>query len=244
MEDTLMIASIGSIKNHNFNPPWWALYKPYYIIRRNLVRAVAEYASTCKGVILDFGCGMQPYKVLFSHCADYLPVDFATTKDRYYGGGEVIPFDGSQTPLAAESVDHVLCTEVLEHVFEPDLVLAELYRVLKPGGTMLITVPFVWEEHDLPYDYARYSLYGLQHLVERNQFTVIENKRLGSTIETVTQLTIIYLCNWVFPANIIWQRIMTLIVVAPINLLGQLLSKILPKGPSLYQTAVIKVKKT
>ena len=55
-----------------------------------------------------------------------------------------------------------MCNQVLEHVFNPDDFVREIARVLKPGGALLLTVPFVWNEHEQPYDYARYSSFGLR----------------------------------------------------------------------------------
>src|SRR5690606_27446949 len=64
------------------------------------------------------------------------------------------------------------CTEVLEHQPEPSLFLAECARVIAPGGTMLLTAPLVWPEHELPYDFYRYTSVGLQRLLENSGFTV------------------------------------------------------------------------
>lgn len=65
--------------------------------------------------------------------------------------------DAARLPLAAGSYPAVLCSEVLEHVSDPRPVLAEIYRVLQPGGTALITVPFMFRQHADPADYGRYT---------------------------------------------------------------------------------------
>jgi SAM-dependent methyltransferase len=74
--------------------------------------------------------------------------------------------DLGQIPVEAERFDMVLCTQVLEHVPNPQVVLAELARVLKPGGTLWLTAPFFYAPHELPHDYYRYTEEGLRRLVE------------------------------------------------------------------------------
>ncbi len=222
-----------------FAPPWWAIYKPSYIIRRILFHAVSRYAANCSGIVLDFGCGRQPYKLLFAHCTQYLPVDFADTKTKFYANGDVLIFDGQRIPLADSSMDHILCTEVLEHVFTPVSVLAELNRVLRPGGTMLITVPFAWEEHDCPYDYARYTRFGLKYLAEQAGFEVVKESREGNYIQTLTQLACTYLCGRIIPANRFLGRLLEFLLIAPLNLFGAALSFLLPKSNDLFLTTVL-----
>jgi SAM-dependent methyltransferase len=68
---------------------------------------------------------------------------------------------------------------VLEHVFNPDDFLNEVNRVLKPSGKLLLTVPFVWDEHEQPYDYARYSSFGLRSLLEKHGFSIVKHEKVG-----------------------------------------------------------------
>ena len=227
-----------------YAPPWWALYKPSYLIRRKLFRQVREFANNCSGTVLDFGCGRKPYKFLFSHCHDYVPVDYVDTKKKYYAYGEVLAFDGLRIPLSDASVDDILCTEVLEHVFTPSSVLAELFRVLRPGGTMLITVPFIWEEHDVPHDFARYTRFGIRYLVEQAGFSVMHIRREGDYVQALAQLICTYICGCFVPANRILGRITELLLIAPVNILGLAVSRILPGSKDLYLSTVLLVKKS
>lgn len=87
----------------------------------------------------------------------------------------------------------VICNQVLEHVFNPDLFLQEIFRVLKPGGKLLMTVPFVWDEHEQPWDYARYSSFGLRSLLERNGFIVDEQRKTNADARVLFQLINAYL---------------------------------------------------
>ena len=131
------------------------------------VRAFVERcaASLHPGAwVLDAGAGEAPYRGLFAHC-DYVTADWANS---VHAGGRaadvVAPLDA--LPLADAAFDLVLSTQVLEHVAAPGDVLAELARVLRPGGELWLTVPFVGELHEEPYDFFRYTSHGLRTLLE------------------------------------------------------------------------------
>ena len=81
-----------------------------------------------------------------------------------------------------QSFDNVVCNQVLEHVFRPEVFLLEIHRVIKPGGNMLMSVPFIWDEHEQPWDYARYSSFGLKYLLENTGFEVIEQRKLNACV--------------------------------------------------------------
>jgi SAM-dependent methyltransferase len=71
-----------------------------------------------------------------------------------------------------DSYDLILCSQTLEHVPEPKIVLNELHRILKPGGKLWLTAPLFYPEHEIPYDFYRYTRYGLAHLIEGAGFTI------------------------------------------------------------------------
>ena len=73
----------------------------------------------------------------------------------------------------------MLCNQVLEHVFNPDEFLLKINRVLKNDGKLLLTVPFVWDEHEQPFDYARYSSFGLKALIEKMVLKLLFTKNLA-----------------------------------------------------------------
>lgn len=123
-------------------------------------RAAAE-ALPAGSRVLDAGAGNCPYRELFAH-ARYETADFAQIDKQY---GEITYVcDIAAIPVESESFDFVLLNQTLEHVPEPKAVLKELHRVLKPGGHILYTGPFYYEEHEVPYDFYRYSQFGLRHL--------------------------------------------------------------------------------
>jgi len=134
------------------------------VIRRNL-RLNASYA---RGQLLDIGCGSKPYQDLFT-VARYTGVDLPGT----FQGAQDVYASGLALPFCSSVFDTVLSTEVLEHVPEPSQLLGEAYRVLRPGGYLLLTTPQTWGLHHVPYDYYRYTPFGLRYLAEKNGFKVI-----------------------------------------------------------------------
>lgn len=125
-----------------------------------------------KGKLLDLGCGKKPYKHLYDQFVDSsIGIDVETTPhlnkyiDKFY--------DGKTIPFENDSFDVVLCTEVLEHVENPDLFLTEIHRVLKKDGTLILTVPFMQLLHEIPYDFYRYTPFALRSMIKRNQLTLV-----------------------------------------------------------------------
>ena len=124
--------------------------------------------------VLDARCGRG--EVLQDFVRRGVPVD-------YYGvdlgvGDPAWEFrvsavaDLHQLPFAADAFDKVVCTEVLEHVDEPERVFEELVRVLRPGGHLLLAVPFVWHTHQEPFDRYRFSRFAVERLVEKYELDI------------------------------------------------------------------------
>jgi len=119
---------------------------------------VAAYAH---GDLLDIGCGHKPYLHMFN-VQHYFGID----RPRGVYDQFDIAADASAIPFSDNSFDTVLSTEVLEHVSKPDRVIAEMVRILKPGGVVILSCPFLHPLHEAPYDYYRYSIYGLTFLFQ------------------------------------------------------------------------------
>lgn len=214
---------------------------PLYLIRRGLFLAVKKHSHHLRGRLLDFGCGSKPYKDLLE-VREYVGVDFENPGHDHSSETIDVYYDGKRLPFLDTSFDSALATEVLEHVFEPDQILRELHRVLKPGGNLLVTLPFVWNEHELPYDAARYTQGGLRHLLERNGFEVVVLEKRGTFWSTLMQLWNVFLAESILPPCAFTRRILWPLACVPANLAAVLLSPIL-RNQSLYLSNVCVARK-
>lgn len=119
-----------------------------------------------KGNLLDVGCGEMPYRTFLPKHIDYVGIDVPQAGAfSMQGHEEIISFDGYHIPFPDATFDTVLCTEVLEHSPEPAALIAEIGRVLKPGGTLIATVPFSARVHYAPHDFHRFSKYALAKML-------------------------------------------------------------------------------
>lgn len=231
-------------ERQQFNPDaFGTLFNPFYLARRALWRAMAEFAPMAHGRLLDVGCGTMPYRSLF-RVDEYLGLELDTPAARARDFADAY-YDGDRFPFADASFETVLCNQVLEHVFEPDGFVRELHRVLAPGGHLLLTVPFVWDEHEQPHDFARYSTFGLRALLERNGFVVIEQRRLLDGAGVLFQLANAYLYKVLRLRLRHWAMVTlaTATVMAPLTVLGIVLGRLLPSNPDFYlDQAVVAVR--
>jgi SAM-dependent methyltransferase len=148
--------------------------------------AAAARATPPGSRVLDVGAGNAPYRELFGH-VEYRTTDWAASPHEDAQQVDIVAA-ADDLPLPDGSFDAVLCTQVLEHVPEPRRVLAELARVLQPGGRLYVTAPLVWELHELPHDFYRYTGPGLEHLLAATGFADIVVEPRNDCFTTLAQL--------------------------------------------------------
>ncbi len=181
-----------SYKNFNnfINPLCEPRQLDTFLIRVSILNAIKNNQPNFCGVLLDIGCGQMPYKSLItsppSQVTQYIGLDFEVNP--IHNNKPNITWQNGQIPLADNSVDCAICTEVLEHCPEPDAVLLEISRVLKPGGLFFFTVPFLWPLHEVPYDHYRYTPFALQRHLEQTGFNQIELKAMGGWDASLAQM--------------------------------------------------------
>lgn len=144
-----------------------------YSLRKFIHEASKEFNKKNKKVI-DVGAGEIPYKKFFNKC-QYITQDIVNNPQ----GSIDYVCDAIKIPVKDNSFDYIICTQVLEHVKEPHLVIKEMYRLLKRGGKVFLTTHLSFEEHMVPYDYFRYTRYGLEYLAISNGFRVERIKPQG-----------------------------------------------------------------
>jgi SAM-dependent methyltransferase len=151
-----------------------ALSKPYnWLIHHYTTKAIKTRAHYLKGKVLDVGCGTQPYRDFITpYCDTYIGIDYSKHASSLKKPD--ISADAHFLPFAPESFDSLVAFQVMEHLPNPQIFLNEARRVVKPGGYILITTPFMWGEHEQPYDYYRYTRYGLEYLAKFADLECIE----------------------------------------------------------------------
>ena len=106
------------------------------------------------------GCGSKPYENLFVHADKYIGCDVEVSGHNHSDSKIDYFFDGKKLPFSDGTFDAVVSFEVFEHVFNLPEILTEINRVTKEKGTLLISIPFAYGEHEIPYDFARYTSFG------------------------------------------------------------------------------------
>jgi SAM-dependent methyltransferase len=229
-------------RKEQFDPGWLGPFvNPFFLARRSLWRAIRESAPHLGGQLLDVGCGTKPYRELFQ-VEHYVGLDIDTEATRRRGSADLL-YDGNAFPVPDGQFDSLLCNQVLEHVFAPDSFVAELNRALKPGGQLLLTVPFVWDEHEQPFDYARYSSFGLASLLQRHGFVIIEQRKLMADFSLIFQLVNAYLYKLVRPWPFAARAVFCVVVMAPVTILGLVFGTVLPRNHDLFLDQLVLARK-
>lgn len=214
--------------NKEFKP---TMLRSYYITRHLLLQHLQPKFKLLSGRLLDFGCGSKPYKELI-RVERYIGVDFLSEGHSHAGEDIDFLYDGKRLPFKSQCFDSMLSTQVFEHVPNLEKMLKEINRVMKNNALMVITCPFLCAEHEVPNDYNRYTSYGIQELLTRNGFCIIDYEKIGSSIQVQFQILMSYLDSYVLSKlNFIKpvKNIVSGLVFLLLNLLCYLLNAILPK---------------
>lgn len=166
-----------------------------YIVRKSILKGVYDVIPKLHGRLLDLGCGIMPYKKL------YLSNPNVT---KYIGMDLVIPtyhnlvepdmgWDGSKIGVDNGSIDCVTATEFFEHYEDTEHIFTEILRVLRPGGLLFGTMPFVWELHEAPYDHHRFTPYYLEAMLLKAGYININIKPLGGWNAALAQIAGLWL---------------------------------------------------
>lgn len=157
---------------------------------------------TFKGQVLDVGCGQSPYKFLLNKSDTiYKGIDIADAANFDYENTDITPFDGENIPFADNTFDSLICTEVLEHVYNHQALVNEMYRVCKTGAKGIITIPFSARYHYIPYDFFRYTPAALEKIFSK--FSKVTVKPRGTDILVIASKIIVLFFRNIIPDNII-----------------------------------------
>jgi SAM-dependent methyltransferase len=142
-------------------------------------RLVPRLRAVASGALLDVGSGTMPFRTDVSDLVDeYHSLDI----EKRIPDVNFVADITDMGPIGSGTYDLVLCSQVLEHIAEPDKAIREVIRVLRPGGKLVLTVPFLSRLHEEPFDYFRFTEHGLRVLLENAGFQVREILPTGSVL--------------------------------------------------------------
>ncbi len=216
------------IKKSDFQTNIFSILHHSFIIRKWIYKWIKNNSNHINLKVLDFGCGEKPYKSILNF-DEYIWVDFKNSWHDNTQNEVDFFWDGKTLPFKDEEFDSIITTEVFEHIFNIDEVLIELNRVLKKWWKIVATIPFVIHEHEIPYDFARYTSFWIQSLFEKHWFKVLKNEKYWSYFDVILQLKIWFLWKITETRFKYLTLVLRLIFVAPIMFLINLLSFISPK---------------
>ena len=184
-------------------------------------RFLRKYSHLYKGVMYDLGCGERPYEDFFLKYVDKnAGVDWSGTMHNLKA--DVVADLNKPLPIENEVADTIISLSVMEHLCEPQTMLNEARRILKPGGAMILQVPWQWHVHEAPYDFYRYTPYGLRYMFAKAGF-----------VDIVVEPAAGFFTTWILKFNYFTSRfvrgpqilrVLIKTALLPIWYLGQLLA--------------------
>ena len=168
------------------------LAHPYYLSRSSLHKYISWHAAFLNSPLLDVGCGSMPYRDLFPQIIDYHGLEI-NQRHSDFQDYATFWYDGGVIPLSNSTYQSVLCSQVLEHSEDPALTLSEINRILVVGGRLILTMPFIWPEHEKPFDFQRFTSFGIKSHLNKAGFTIIEINKSCIGVVCLLQLHIEFL---------------------------------------------------
>ena len=174
-----------------------SLISPFYLMRHLQRRALRQAIATApaQGTLIDIGCGQKPHRDLFPGITRYEGIDFAgysINKDFTAGSPDFLfPPDYPthwKLPFPDQSYDHAAALEVFEHHPDPLRGLSEIARVLRPGGHLYLSWPFIFPLHEEPHDHYRYTHHCMAVLARSAGLELVGHWRTGGWVAVVVTL--------------------------------------------------------
>ena len=199
--------SLDSFKYSPIHPQWMS--NSWHLKKIDLIKKHFDH-----GVCLDIGCGNNSIdNYLANNALSIIKLDYPTTSKRYSNSPDVYA-DVQQLPINANIADAVIFFEVIEHVPNDEAAIQEIARILKGSGLLFISAPFLYPLHDQPFDFKRYTCHGLNHLLIKYGFEIIEVKQHGNSITTIMQLINLSLLDLIKSVEN-KSRLLALLLVVP-----------------------------
>ena len=181
MRESRLRQYLNRIKRTPFHPQW--------LIFRHYDRDLAALGRLAQGVTLDIGSGRQTVRPHLAPGVTYLPLDYYETAVNWYEFLPAVFGDAQRLPVATQSFDTVFSLDVMEHLPDPNDAMAEIARVLRPGGRAILRIPFLYPLHDRPFDFNRWTAHGLERMVTRHGLIVVNLRPIGNPVQTSALLS-------------------------------------------------------
>lgn len=226
-------------KEQEFYPSYLGIgTNPYYFARKGLLKSIESNKEYITGRCLDFGCGIKPYQKLFK-TTEYVGVEIETENKK----ADIVYYDGRTIPFGDETFDCIICSQVFEHIPNLQEITKELHRVLKKDGYILLTIPFIYPEHLQPYDFRRFTSFGINAFMNSNGFSVIKVEKSGNYIQTITQMKNVYLNEKLFDKKKVPIMIIKKFLIFITNLIGVITNKLCIESEDLYLDNIVVAQK-
>jgi len=149
--------------------------------RKLLNRTLKRHLSSLSGEVLVIGAGYEPYRQILKNADKVCLTDISDE----YGEIDCIA-DAHDLPFSDESFDGVVAVEVFEHLQKPATAALEVFRVLRPGGRAIISIPFMYHVHGDPSDYSRFTRFGLNELFAK--FGIVNIEEFGTRLSVMSDI--------------------------------------------------------
>ena len=204
---------------------------PAFIEKQSILKSVKYLINKYKKELsdkslLDIGCGSNPYRSFFERLnMDYKGIDFKDYSANFSFGRKEPDFyfdenykkDFKLPQFGNESYDILAAFQVIEHHKNIDMFFSEVKRILKKGGYLILSFPFIWELHEEPNDFQRLTHYKIRNICGHYNFKIVEQIKRGSSLSTISQLINLSLFNTKIPEII--KLIIYLIFLLPFQYL-------------------------
>lgn len=173
-------AVVDWVTRNSAKPTGVTLAHPQWLVTWLFGRALSRVAHLVQGNVLDVGCGNKPWREVFKNAKRYTGVDYLGPSATSEASQNVdVIANAEHLPFLSASFDTLLAMRVLEHVRRPEVAVAEFHRVLKPGGTIMLTTPFLYRVHNAEHDFHRWTANGLADLLQHHGLEGITVRPVG-----------------------------------------------------------------
>lgn len=182
-----------SVKAPSSNPLLFRIRCLIDLQLKTIVQFLRPAMTGLHGKVLDVGAGESPWREWLPPTASYYGIDVGNAGEFGMQGGRegITYYDGRTIPFPDGNFDGAICIEVLEHVPEPQALLEEIMRCLRPGGVLLLTVPWSARRHHVPFDFHRFTRERLLDLMQASGFDDVVVSERGTDMDAIASKLVV-----------------------------------------------------